>query len=773
MSFYTFYTKNEALDKLDLLTSEYKLFSYDSEKADGSKIFFLCTYNLLYNDIITNNNSIHYYENYNDNQNIKLFFDIDCKIDQLDKNILENKDDFLDNVIVVIKKLLDKININYDTQKILILDASTNQKYSFHIIFPNIIMNNVIQIKLLLNDIDDYNNTKKYIDNAVYRNTCFRTLYSSKINKNNTLKIYKKINYDNSESNKQLFMDSLLLNFNESITPIVYNNNAQKQIHLTKQVKNISPIQITKINDNSNITEKKEQQINNIDLDLLEKIIDIIGIKYFKNYNDWIMIACSLKNSNCNSFPIWNKYSALCDNYCGEKQCLDKWNSLNNNNKKQFTINTLKWIAKNENQTEYYKLFPHFDKKEHSINEPIQQLDIKQEYLLINQNVNLNSDNNDNVANFIKNYFNSDCKNLIIKSPYGTGKTKLLQKIINDFNVKKVLFISYRKTLSNDLHGNFKDLNFQIYTDNKFKADKLICQVDSIHKISDWDVPTYDLVILDEIESVLNHFSATTLDQKEFKFDLLKAIIHNSKKCIMLDGDIGKRTLLYASNISDNYCYIKNEFPKSVKHFIFQSSKIKFDDDIQNKLTNNKKIIIVSMSSEIAHQYYYKYYKNYKVALHTSKTDDDLFNQLKDVNTYWSNFDIVIYSPSIESGVDFNLKYFDNMYCILAPASTSQRGFMQMANRIRILNDNNIQVFLNGMTHNDKVFEYTYSEVKNYFNTISNKYANKKIVYDKDNKAIIETTDNLYNNILIFNLLESFGSDLIIMASQSFNFLYR
>jgi len=165
------------------------------------------------------------------------------------------------------------------------------------------------------------------------------------------------------------------------------------------------------------------------------------------------------------------------------------------------------------------------------------------------------------------------------------------------------------------------------------------------------------------------------------------------------------------------------------------------------------------MSSEIAHQYYYKYYENYKVALHTSKTDDDLFNQLKDVNTYWSNFDIVIYSPSIESGVDFNLKYFDNMYCILAPASTSQRGFMQMANRIRNLNDNNIQVFLNGMTYNDKVFEYTYSEVKNYFNTISNKYANKKIVYNKDNKATIQTTDNLYNNILIFNLLESFNKN--------------
>jgi hypothetical protein len=185
----------------------------------------------------------------------------------------------------------------------------------------------------------------------------------------------------------------------------------------------------------------------------------------------------------------------------------------------------------------------------------------------------------------------------------------------------------------------------------------------------------------------------------------------------LLDGDISKRSLTYVSNIGDYYM-IENNKAKSTKHFIFHDNKNNFDNLLTKDIKENKKIVIVSMSSEIAHTYYELYKNKYSVCLHTSKTDDELFDKLKDVNSYWSQFNIVIYSPTIESGVDFNLEYFDSMYCILCSNSTSQRGFMQMSNRIRKLKNNNVNIFLNGLKHNDKVYEYSYSEVNTYFNTI-------------------------------------------------------
>jgi hypothetical protein len=60
--------------------------------------------------------------------------------------------------------------------------------------------------------------------------------------------------------------------------------------------------------------------------------------------------------------------------------------------------------------------------------------------------------------------------------------------------------------------------------------------------------------------------------------------------------------------------------------------------------------------------------------VHSSKSDDTLKTKLQNVNALWVQYDVVIVTPTVESGVDFNVPHFHKMFAILSSGSTSQRG---------------------------------------------------------------------------------------------------
>ena len=100
-----------------------------------------------------------------------------------------------------------------------------------------------------------------------------------------------------------------------------------------------------------------------------------------------------------------------------------------------------------------------------------------------------------------------------------------------------------------------------------------------------------------------------------------------------------------------------------------------------------------------------------KYVMHTSRTDDKLKDELEDVNNkFWKKFQVVLYSPTIESGTDFNEEHFDRIYCILKDGqmTCSQRGFLQMVGRIRKIKDPKILCYYDGPTNLD-VLIYIYT----------------------------------------------------------------
>ena len=190
-------------------------------------------------------------------------------------------------------------------------------------------------------------------------------------------------------------------------------------------------------------------------------------------------------------------------------------------------------------------------------------------------------------------------------------------------------------------------------------------------------------------------------------------MLHYSGKVTCLDGGITNQTIDFISGL-DTFIVLENEIKKDKRHFIFWDEKKKFDELIEQDLIEGKNIVIVSMSSEVAKEYNEMYKNKYKTVFHYSKSDDTLKTQLKDVTTLWKVHQLIIFSPAIESGVNYNIKHIDNMYVILSSHSTSVSGLLQMMNRVRQLNNDNINVFLNKLRYSENSIFWKFEEIENH-----------------------------------------------------------
>jgi hypothetical protein len=167
---------------------------------------------------------------------------------------------------------------------------------------------------------------------------------------------------------------------------------------------------------------------------------------------------------------------------------------------------------------------------------------------------------------------NPDKKSLVVRSRYGSGKTTFLQRLVRSRKPERVLFVTYRQTLARDIMRNFGKLGFKNYLDSYddpsvWNAPRLIVQLDSLMNIftrSD-DVLSgegfqlrYDMIILDEPESLLAHTDEQTMSGKEIGiWNFFDELLKHSGNMLLMDGDISNRSLSFASAYGD-MTYVNN-----------------------------------------------------------------------------------------------------------------------------------------------------------------------------------------------------------------------
>ena len=700
-----FHKKKKALEKLkELDDPNLHLFGYDLFPKRGEKRHELWPYKRLYKYIISEKDP-NYYEFFEADYKVKLFIDIDCDFAKHPECVDYTIDELIDKTIKILTKKLEKYG--YSFVPIITLNATTVEKLSSHLIFPTVVFENIRVMDNFMNetfkDMSD-NILDTVIDLGVYKTGCLRLMHCSKKGKANKLKLYKTYNYTNYKD-KDVFMDCLVTNV-QDIKPINFtiqqivkkqiNNNVKKQDE-NKDLKN-----------NNNLNERYNNEI-------IMELLKILSPERIEKRSEWINLGILIYclELDCR---IWDQMSRMSSKY-KEGECDKIWNNFRSD--KKYTIKTLYYWAKKDNSEEYFKII----KKHEQINtNDILATHINSRYLL-----HLDKKLNDNtiLCDQIEKFFNltNNYVSLNIHSPYDTAKTTLIKAIIEHHKPQRVLWVSYRKTLTYDILGNFKQFGFVSYLDRYYFADKIIIQIESLLKIDsddDSNVPYYDLIIIDEIESILNQFSSTEtfhgLAKETYYYldAIIRASVKKNGKIMSFDGDMDLRSYSFLENYGKTL-NIVNDVNFNERTLIINPNRHQFEDLMFEKLDEDKKIVLVSMTETDAIKYSIEFKKKYpskRIGVYTGKTSDSIKKQLEKVNEEWILCDIVIYTPTIEAGVNFDIIHFDNIFGIIADGSCSQRAYFQMLARVRKISDLEI-VILNstGMKLNNCIPWY-YDEVK-------------------------------------------------------------
>jgi hypothetical protein len=495
-----------------------------------------------------------------------------------------------------------------------------------------------------------------------------------------------------------------LVSFNFEDIKDVFNARIYGEV---KEIKNIDEVKIINVDEIKVVQDVKTVEVDELTL----KVLNLISKKRFEEYDDWTKMLWAFKSCKI-PFSVFNEFSRVSNKF-DEEENLQIWNRAKTC--KDLNVGFLHHIAKEDNPKEYSEInFCDFVEPQ----EKGEWVEIKEQYLLKENQLTIN--NETILEKNINRWFsNKKIKSFNIKSPYGTGKTQMIKAMLNTFKVPRVLWLSYRKTLTNDLMGDagFSEFGFQDYQTGKISADRLIIQVESVKRLEDLmfnfdevsEYPSYDLVIIDEVESILMQFFSKTFNNKSAEgFEFVKNVIFNSSKLLTLDGDLGDRAIDFVESFGRSI-NIKNNIKLNLKDFVISQNEDYFLGEIVKEIKEDKKCAVISMTASHCNkikEHFNKVYPQKNVLIYTGTDDDNKKKELKNVKTIWNTCDLLLYSPTIEAGVSFDIDYFDSIYGIIAETTTA-RAFSQMLSRIRKVKSNKILI-LNTEFKNHTVLNYQF-----------------------------------------------------------------
>ena len=337
---------------------------------------------------------------------------------------------------------------------------------------------------------------------------------------------------------------------------------------------------------------------------------------------------------------------------------------------------------------------------------------------------------------------NSDT--LFIKSDMGTGKSTATINYIKNNNINKFLILSCRRTLTYTIYDKLKQENIKVdnYIStnlNRIKiSNKLIISPDSLYKIQ-YPLQKFDFIWIDEGVSFMyylgNHLFTNQYSNKEVIY-ILEWLIKNSTKLLITDADLNQYTI-------DFYLYFRKLYYSQyiIYNKQFNLNKYLFIDDeneiLNNLLTNiiNNKNIYICCDTLEKTKYIYNYLLDNNInlddiLLYNSESSKSYDKEMYNVNSFWNKFRIVIVSPKVIFGVDFNLNHFHYVYAFYKCTTLTVRECLQQIHRIRHIINKTIYIHI--YKHKDINLIYNLSSIKHY---LSN-YNSDNLFYKKSKSDI-------------------------------------
>jgi hypothetical protein len=282
-----------------------------------------------------------------------------------------------------------------------------------------------------------------------------------------------------------------------------------------------------------------------------------------------------------------------------------------------------------------------------------------------------------------------------IKAPKGSGKTEWIAAKIAPALAKgdRVLVLTHRVQLGLELSSRF-GVNYRSELAKSEDGSLLgycLC-IDSLHgkanprfNPNDWENTT---VIIDECEQVFWHLlNSPTCEQYRTKIidslrELLRIAVSTGGKIYLADADLGMNAISYVQSLIgypvENFV-LENTYKSPLKRDLYL-----FDGNDPSSLIQELEIAISSGQKAIVHtdgqkhkskwgtrnlEYYLKKkYQNLKILRIDSESVSDrthpAYGCMGNINQILPDYDLVICSPVIETGISININHFDAVFAI-------------------------------------------------------------------------------------------------------------
>lgn len=321
-------------------------------------------------------------------------------------------------------------------------------------------------------------------------------------------------------------------------------------------------------------------------------------------------------------------------------------------------------------------------------------------------------------------WFNNKKSSIMaVNAKWGTGKTHYcLNSLIHHSKTigKRVCIITENNALNREYGEKFNGVSHLNKSKLSQEEPLIICSLESIHKLKEW---YYDIVVLDEYESILNHFESETMENTSSgasgynNMVVLFDKIRSADKVIALDADLTDKRLEILNTLKPtiiNKQYITENRWETYTHNLYHDDKESFLSDLMMDLFNGKKVVLPTSSKKFGNVVYdmvrdmdsdAECHRHLTICMINAdgvrltrngklvKTDtaDKIMKNL----TEWlisNDINLFIHSPSIKTGVSINKPIFHSVYAKISDKSCCVREFIQMLYRCRTTIDTTINI---------------------------------------------------------------------------------
>lgn len=584
----------------------------------------------------------------------KLYWDFDFKYEKEPEiyNGFIGQHDFITEYIL--KYIIDTLNetLNLSKTDLQYIWAQKEKSIGFHIYFPNIIVDKELHLWIYEKTFEKILNDKKYPGKLISK------IYDKCIQSNGLRLFYYK--YDNDfyfpfqEKSTFKFEPEPDKHFHLCIINTNYDAyNFNLKIHSDLIWKNVF-VEDKKIETKS-IESNTIVDIKTIDIkdkkDLILGLCECLNDTRFDEYHNWISLVYMFKNFSMYEEII--KLSKKSKKFNDKsKQTIDKIfkNKTTPRNVKIITIGTLIEWAKADNLELTNKVFSKY------------YLSIKLDITHINEitqsryKINIDfEENNKLISNkahdfFIKSIDKSIDKTCIImQSGTGTGKTYTINKINNHLlksnpHYTFLSLVTRRSMCACHINAfnncNDSKIKFTSYLDNSYETlDYFISSLENLIRVHD----NYDIVLLDEVNSLINYFYSDTLSSIRLRcIGALFRLLSKAKVIIACDANITDLVFGFFNQINIKYLYYKNNYKNKVgipfdfylsKNYNMMANLFSFCDKfIIDKIKKKESVLILTDSFTITNElknYLFRYNDNhdyFRVFNKDEGTLDDIVN---------------------------------------------------------------------------------------------------------------------------------------------------